>query len=79
VGRLGAVLADVPTSDRLVQAVPGVQMVEIYKTDDAYAIAVARSNPKLREAINRVLGDMRRDGTYALLFQKWFQVKPPSG
>ena len=42
-------------------------------------VAVARSNPKLRDAINRVLGDMRRDGTYALLFQKWFQVKPPSG
>jgi polar amino acid transport system substrate-binding protein len=79
VGRLGAVLADVPTSDRLVQAVPGVQMVQIYKTGDVYAIAVARSNPKLREAINRVLGDMRQDGTYALLFQKWFQVKPPSG
>ena len=79
VGRLGAVMADVPTSDRLVQAVPGLQMVQIYKTGDAYAIAVAKSNPKLREVINRVLGDMRRDGTYALLFQKWFQVQPPSG
>jgi ABC-type amino acid transport substrate-binding protein len=79
VGRLGAVLADVPTSDRLVQAVPGVQMVQIYKTSDSYAIAVAKSNPKLREVINRVLGDMRKDGTYALLFQKWFQVEPPGG
>jgi ABC-type amino acid transport substrate-binding protein len=79
VGRLGAVMADVPTSDRLVQAVPGLQMVQIYKTGDAYAIAVAKSNPKLREVINRVLADMRKDGTYALLFQKWFQVPPPSG
>lgn len=79
VGRLGAVMADVPTSDRLVQAVPGLQMVQIYKTGDAYAIAVAKSNPKLRDVINRVLGDMRKDGTYALLFQKWFQVQPPSG
>ena len=79
VGRLGAVVADVPTSDRLVQAVPGLQMVQIYGTGDAYAIAIARSNPKLRDVINRVLGDMRRDGTYALLFQKWFQVQPPSG
>jgi polar amino acid transport system substrate-binding protein len=78
VGRLGAVLADVPTSDRLVQAVPGLQMVQIYKTGDTYAIAVARSNPRLREVINRILGDMRKDGTYALLFQKWFQVPPPS-
>jgi polar amino acid transport system substrate-binding protein len=54
-------------------------MVQIYKTGDAYAIAVAKSNPRLREVINRVLGDMRRDGTYALLFQKWFQVQPPPG
>ena len=77
VGRLGAVVADVPTSDRLVQAVPGLQMVQIYRTGDAYAIAIARSNPKLRDVINRVLGDMRKDGTYALLFQKWFQVRPP--
>ncbi len=79
VGRIGAVLADVPTSDRLVQAVPGLQMVQIYKTSDAYAIAVAKSNPKLRQVINRVLGDMLKDGTYTLLFQKWFQVPPPSG
>jgi ABC-type amino acid transport substrate-binding protein len=79
VGALGAVLADVTTSDRLVQAVPGLQMVQIYRTSDAYGIAVAKTNPKLREVINRVLGDMRRDGTYALLYQKWFQVPPPSG
>ena len=72
-------LADVPTSDRLVQAVPGLQMVQIYKTSDTYAIAVAKSNPKLREVINRVLGDMRKDGTYSLLFLKWFQVQPQSG
>jgi ABC-type amino acid transport substrate-binding protein len=25
------------------------------------------------------LADMRKDGTYALLFQKWFQVPPPPG
>lgn len=79
VGHLGAILADVPTSDRLVQAVPGLQMVQIYQTSDSYAIAVAKTNPKLREVINRVLGDMRKDGTYGLLFQKWFQVPPAAG
>lgn len=77
VGRVGAVLADVATADRLVQAVPGLQMVQIYRTGDDYAIAVAKSNPSLRQAINRVLGDMRSDGTYDLLFKKWFQVPPP--
>lgn len=77
VGRIGAVLADVATSDRFVQAVPGLQMVQIYRTGDAYGIAVAKSNPKLRQVINRILADMRTDGTYDLLFEKWFQVAPP--
>ena len=77
VGRLGAVLADVPTSNRLVQAVPGVQIVQIYRTGDNYGIAVARSNPNLREVINRILADIRADGTYALIYRTWFQVPPP--
>src|SRR5439155_26960107 len=62
VGRLGAVLTDVPNSNRLVQAVPGVQIVQIYRTGDTYGIAVAKSNPALREVINRVLADIRADG-----------------
>jgi len=77
VGRLGAVLADLPTSNRLAQAVPGVQIVQIYRTGDAYGIAVAKSNPNLREVINRVLADIRADGTYALIYRTWFQVPPP--
>jgi ABC-type amino acid transport substrate-binding protein len=77
VGRLGAVLADVPTADRLIQAVPGLQMVQIYRTNDRYGIAVSKSNPNLRAVINRTLADMRRDGTYDVLFKRWFQVPPP--
>lgn len=77
VGRIGAVLTDLPASDRFVQAVPGLQMVQIYRTNDTYAIAVAKSNPSLRAAINRVLAAMHQDGTYALIYQKWFQVPPP--
>lgn len=77
-GRLGAVLADVASSDRIVQAIPGLQVVQVYTTSDQYAIAVARTNPNLRDTIDRVLADMRADGTYALIYQKWFQVQPPS-
>ena len=78
VGRIGAVLCDLPTADRLDQAVPGVQMVRIYRTSDDYGIAVAKSNPGLRQALNRVLADLRADGTYALIYKNWFQVPPPS-
>lgn len=78
VGRIGAVLTDLPSSDRFDQAVPGVQMVRILRTQDQYAIAVAKNNPGLLQALNRVLADIHQDGTYALIFQNWFQVPPPS-
>ena len=77
VGRIGAVLTDLPTSLRLVQAVTGLQMVAIYQTRDTYGIAVAKSNPNLRQALNRVLADMNQDGTYRIIYEKWFQVPPP--
>lgn len=79
VGRIAAVLADLPTSQRLVQAITGLQMVAVYRTHDDYGIAVSKSNPDLREAINRVLTDMRQDGTYTIIYEKWFQVPPPGG
>ncbi|HEU5002736.1 MAG TPA: ABC transporter substrate-binding protein [Actinomycetota bacterium] len=78
VGRIGAVLTDVPTSRRLVQAVIGLQMVAIYRTSEVYGIAVAKTNPNLRATLNRILADMVTDGIYALIYQRWFQVPPPN-
>jgi ABC-type amino acid transport substrate-binding protein len=78
-GRIGGVLADLPTAQRLAQAIIGLQMVAIYRTNDRYAIAVAKTNPNLRVDIDRILGDMEADGTYRLIYEKWFQVPPPSG
>ena len=78
VGRIQAVLTDLPTSQRLVQAITGLQMVAIYRTGNAYGIAVSKANPNLRSALNRLLADFRQDGTYKLIYEKWFQVPPPS-
>lgn len=78
VGRIGGVLADLPTSQRLVQAVIGLQMVAVYRTSEQYGIAVAKTNPNLRATLNRVLADMVKDGTYTLIYERWFQVPPPN-
>lgn len=78
VGRIGGVLADLPTSQRLVQAVIGLQMVAVYRTGEQYGIAVAKTNPNLRATLDRVLADMVNDGTYTLIYERWFQVPPPN-
>ena len=77
-GKIDEVLTDLPTSQRLVQAIDGLQMVDVYLTGDDYGIAVAKSNPNLRVDIDRILADMVSDGTYKLIYEKWFQVPPPS-
>jgi polar amino acid transport system substrate-binding protein len=33
----------------------------------------------LRDAVNAVLNDMKRDGTLAAIYKKWFGQDPPAG
>ncbi|TXK71772.1 transporter substrate-binding domain-containing protein [Paenibacillus sp. N3.4] len=44
--------------------------------EDAAGIAVRKNNPELIEAINKALADMKSDGTFKTIFQKWFNVDP---
>ncbi len=37
-----------------------------------YGIAVNKDNPALLEAINKALKEMKEDGTYDKIYQKWF-------
>ncbi|MNC78339.1 Glutamine-binding periplasmic protein precursor [compost metagenome] len=48
---------------------------EAIKSDMA-GVALRKDNPELRDAINKALTDMKADGTYDTLFQKWFNESP---
>ena len=72
-------------TDRLVglyaakqQRQPIVPVGELLFTE-RIGIALKREQPDLRAALNRALGDMRRDGTYTRLSVKWFgtDLSPP--
>jgi polar amino acid transport system substrate-binding protein len=54
------------------QAHLGVKPVggELYP--DAAAIPVAKGNDKLLKAINKALAEIKADGTYSKISQKWF-------
>ena len=77
-GRVQGVVNDLPTSRRIVQQKPGLAIVEILRTDEQYGIAVAKDNPNLREAINRQLAAIRKDGTYRRIYRQWLGTEPPS-
>ncbi len=79
VGRVAAVLNDYPTSKRIVEQRKGsLAITQIIRTKEEYGIAVPKDNPNLREAINKALADMKKDGTYRTIFVRWFETEPPA-
>lgn len=44
--------------------------------EDVAGIAVRKNNPELVEAFNKALDEMKSDGTFKEIFQKWFGVDP---
>ncbi|EJE99669.1 transporter substrate-binding domain-containing protein [Liquorilactobacillus mali] len=51
---------------------PGYQVVGGTFTNEPYGIAVNQGQTELKNKINKALAEMRKDGTYQKLLQKWF-------
>ncbi len=75
--RVDAVLIDLPTAKQVVESRSGLKVVQLVKTQEQYGIAVSKKNPNLRAAIDKALAEMRTDGTYKRIFEKWFHTAPP--
>lgn len=71
-GQLDAVFNDLPVSLDAIKNSPDLEVVEQIETGEEYAIAVAKDNPALKEALNAGLQSMFEDGTYAEIFTKYF-------
>jgi len=48
------------------------------KTEEYYGIAVKKGNTELVEKINNALIQLKEEGKYAELYQKWFETEPPA-
>ncbi|MFN2525083.1 MAG: transporter substrate-binding domain-containing protein [Actinomycetota bacterium] len=76
-GQVVAVLNDLPVSLEAVEGRPDLQVVQQIETGEEYAIAVAKANPGLRDAIDGALVEMFEDGTYEEIFTKYFPDQEP--
>ncbi len=45
-------------------------------TSRGVAMAISKDKPELRDQVNNALIELKKDGTYAKLFEKWFGTKP---
>ena len=73
-GDLDAVFNDGPVSADIIRANPemGATLVGEPITDEFYGIAVNKDEKDLLEAINKGLAEVKADGTYDQIWDKWF-------
>lgn len=73
-GDVDAVVNDTPTSADIIKANPEIKAKLVGEpfTNEFYGIAVNKGKPEIREALNKALAELKADGTYDQIYQKWF-------
>ena len=75
-GQVDAVINDFPVSaDRASQSDGELEIVQNIPTGEQYGIAFP-TDSDLREPVNEALAEIKEDGTYEEIYQKWFDEKP---
>ena len=77
-GDIDAILQDFPVNAYRTIEDDGVEVVETYKTDEKYGFAVSKGS-ELKGELDTALAAVRSDGTYDLLFAKYFPEDGKAG
>ena len=76
-GQVDAVIIDFAVGRDAVQKAGGVEIAERIVTNELYGFPVAEDNDALRERVNDALAEMKEDGTFAKIYDKYFKEEPP--
>jgi polar amino acid transport system substrate-binding protein len=53
-------------------------MVTSLNTGEQYGVAIRKGNAPLARAVNEAIESARKDGRYAAIYKKWFDIEPES-
>ncbi len=71
-GRIDAIVNDYPVNAYISKDRGKTEVVATIKTDEKYGIGVKKGNSQLLKAINKALAEIKKDGTYDRIYEKWF-------
>ena len=78
-GQCQAVVCDLPVEQWMVKSsFTDMEIIKEVPTGEQFGIAVSKDNPELTAAINAALKQIRADGRYDELYEKYFGTKPGS-
>ncbi|GAB6157182.1 amino acid ABC transporter substrate-binding protein [Desulfotomaculum varum] len=74
IGRIPVVVVDAMTAGHYLGKRPGVfEVVGEQLTKEPMAIGIRKADVELKEAIDKAIADMQKDGTLTKISMKWFQ------
>jgi polar amino acid transport system substrate-binding protein len=76
-GQIDAVIVDSPVAEDAVQSQAGLKIPEKIVTRELYGFSFAPDNDALREAVNEALATIKKNGTLADLYKKYFPDQSP--
>jgi polar amino acid transport system substrate-binding protein len=75
-GVLDAVVIDIPVAENAVEA-GGVEVSAAIPTEEEYGFVVPQGEEELLEEMNKALEELKDDGTFTEIHEKWFK-RPPA-
>jgi ABC-type amino acid transport substrate-binding protein len=75
-GQVVGVINDCPISKYAERSKPDLKVVQAIETGENYGLAFSKDADALREAVNRRLDEIKRDGTYDRIFRKYLGTDP---
>ena len=76
-GQIDAVINDFPVSAFATKAKPDLAVVQSIPTGEKYGLAMKKGDSALEKQVNDALTEIKKNGTYAKIFKKWFNQEPP--
>lgn len=77
VGQVEAVIADGPTVEDAAANKEGLEVAEIFPTDEQYGIVIPQGKTALVEAVNAALQEVKDEGTLDELYKQYFKIPAP--
>ena len=77
-GRIDGYISDIPALLYYVKDKPQYAVVERIKTTEQYSVMFAKDAP-LRDKVNGVISEMKKDGSLAKIHKTWFGTEPDVG
>ncbi len=75
--QVDAVINDFAISKFAEESNPDLVVVERIPTEEYYGFAFAKGNTALVDAVNGALQEIKDDGTYTEIYERWFDEAPP--